>query len=78
MDFKKVFDVINKYDIDKNEVLELVSEAKSLDLSEEDNLRSIIKKGAKLAKKDLSDADEERIVSIIKQRGINPDLLDLL
>lgn len=28
MDFKKVFDVINKYNIDKNDVLELVEEAK--------------------------------------------------
>lgn len=30
MDFKNVFDVINKYNIDKNDVLELVEEAKQL------------------------------------------------
>ena len=31
MDFKNVFDVINKYNIDKNDVLELVEEAKTID-----------------------------------------------
>ena len=49
MDFKNVFDVINKYNIDKNDVLELVEEAKTIDLSDEDNLRYVIRKGAKLA-----------------------------
>ena len=78
MDFKKVFDVINKYDIDRNEVLDLVEEAKTLDLSEEDNLRYLIKKGTRLAKKEITKEDEERILSIIRQKGINPDLLDLL
>lgn len=78
MDFKKVFDVINKYNIDKNEVLDLVEEAKALDLSDEDNLRYVIQKGAKLANKTLSYEDEEKIMDIIKQRGISPDLLNLL
>ncbi len=78
MDFKKVFDVINKYNIDKNEVLDLVEEAKMLDLTDEDNLLSLIRKGASLAGKDLKESDEEKIVSLIKQKGLNPDLLDLL
>ncbi len=78
MDFKKVFDVINKYNIDKNEVLDLVEEAKTLDLSDEDNLRYVIQKGAKLANKTLSLEDEEKIMDIIKQRGISPDLLNLI
>lgn len=78
MDFKKIFDVINKYNIDKNEVLDLVEEAKSLDLEEEDNVRYLIRKGAQLANKDLTEEDEDRILRLIKQKGINPDLLDLL
>lgn len=78
MDFKKVFDVINKYNIDKNEVLDLVEEAKTLDLTDEDNLRYLIKKGAGLADKELTEKDEEKILALIKQKGINPDLLDLL
>ena len=78
MDFQKVFDVINKYNIDKNEVLDLVEEAKTLDLSDEDNLRYVIQKGAKLANKTLSLEDEEKIMDIIKQRGISPDLLNLI
>ena len=78
MDFKKVFDVINKYNIDKNEVLDLVEEAKTLDLSDEDNLRYVIQKGANLANKTLSLEDEEKIMDIIKQRGISPDLLNLI
>ena len=78
MDFKKIFDVINKYDIDRNEVLDLVVEAKTLDLSDEENVRYLIRKGTKLAKKDLTQEDEDKILNIIRQRGINPDLLDLL
>lgn len=78
MDFKKVFDVINKYNIDRNDVLELVEEAKTIDLSDEDNLRYVIRKGAKLAHKDLSDEDEDKIMEIIKERGVSPDLLNLI
>lgn len=78
MDFKKIFDVINKYNIDRNDVLDLVEEAKSVDLTEEENLRTIVRKGAALAGKSLTDDDEDRIINIIKQKGINPDLLDLL
>lgn len=57
MDFKNVFDVINKYNIDKNDVLELVEEAKTIDLSDE---------------------DEDKIMEIIKERGVSPDLLNLI
>lgn len=78
MDFKKVFDVINKYNIDRNDVLDLVEEAKTIDLSDEDNLKYIIRKGAKLAGKELSLADEDKILEIIKERGVSPDLLNLL
>lgn len=78
MDFKKVFDVINKYNIDRNDVLDLVEEAKTIDLSDEDNLKYIIRKGAKLAGKELSSEDEDKILEIIKERGVSPDLLNLL
>lgn len=78
MDFKKVFDVINKYNIDRNDVLDLVEEAKTIDLSDEDNLKYIIRKGAKLAGKELSETDEDKILEIIKERGVSPDLLNLL
>lgn len=78
MDFKKVFDVINKYNINRNDVLDLVEEAKTIDLSDEDNLKYIIRKGAKLAGKELSSEDEDKILEIIKERGVSPDLLNLL
>ena len=58
--------------------MDLVEEAKTLDLSDEDNLRYVIQKGAKLANKTLSLEDEEKIMDIIKQRGISPDLLNLI
>ena len=44
----------------------------------EDNLRYVIRKGAKLAHKDLSDEDEDKIMEIIKERGVSPDLLNLI
>lgn len=56
----------------------MVEEAKTIDLSDEDNLRYVIRKGAKLAHKDLSDEDEDKIMEIIKERGVSPDLLNLI
>lgn len=78
MDFKNIIDLISRANINQEAMYELVSEASSLDLNDEENLRSVIRKGCGLANKSLSIEQEDKIVSMLKQKGISPDLFKLL
>ncbi len=78
MDFKTIIDLISRSNINQEAMYELVSEASSLDLNDEKNLRLIIRKGCGLANKTLSLEQEDRIVKLLKDKGITPDLFKLL
>ncbi len=78
MDINKVFELMEKNNIEQEQIFELVQEAKSIDLTNDEEIRTLIRKGSKLAKKDLNLEKEEQIISIIKEKGITPDLLELL
>lgn len=78
MDFKTIIDLISRSNINQEAMYELVSEASSLDLNDEENLRLIIRKGCGLANKTLSLEQEDRIVKLLKDKGITPDLFKLL
>lgn len=78
MDFKNIIDLISRSNVNQEAMYELVSEAATLDLNDEDNLRLIIRKGCGLANKTLSQAQEDKIVKMLKDKGITPDLFNLL
>ncbi len=78
MDFKNIIDLISKSNINQEAMYELVNEASSLDLNNEDNLRLVIRKGCGLANKTLSKEQEDRIIKLLKEKGINTDLFKLL
>lgn len=78
MDFKNIIDLIARSNINQEAMYELVSEASSLDLNNEDNLRLVIRKGCGLANKTLSKEQEDKIVKLLKDKGITPDLFKLL
>ena len=78
MDFKSIIDLIARSNVNQEAMYELVSEASTLDLNDEDNLRLIIRKGCGLANKTLSQAQEDKIVKMLKDKGITPDLFNLL
>ncbi len=78
MDFKNIIDLIARANINQEAMYDLVREASSLDLRDEDNLRTIIRKGCGLANKTLSSEQEDRIVKLLKDKGITPDLFQLL
>lgn len=78
MDFKNIIDLIARANIDQEAMYDLVREASSLDLNDEDNLRSVIRKGCGLANKTLSAEQEDRIVTLLKDKGITPELFRLL
>lgn len=78
MDFKSIIDLIARSNINQEAMYELVSEASTLDLNDEENLRSIIRKGCGLANRTLSKDQEDKIIKMLKDKGITPDLFKLL
>ena len=75
MDFKKIIDLLSKSNINNDGVYELIAEASKMDLSDEDNQRTLIQKGAKLANKEITPEIEDHIISILKEKGISNELL---
>lgn len=78
MDILKALDKIKESNIDSEEVLNLIEEAKTLDLEDDDNIKKLILKGARLANKDLDNEDVEQILALIRKKGISADLLDFI
>ena len=78
MDFKTIIDLLSKSNINQEAMYELVGEASTLDLREEDNLRRIIRKGANIANKTIPIEQEDKIIEILKEKGITTDLLNVL
>ena len=78
MDFKTIIDLISKSNINSEVMYDLVREASSLDLNDENNLRLIIRKGCGLANKSISVTQEDKIIKLLKDKGITPDLFQLL
>ena len=64
MDLSSILSLLEKANINTNEVQDLIYEASRLDLSNEDNVRSLIRKSAKLANKDISIEKEKRATYI--------------
>lgn len=78
MDFKTIIDLLSKSNINQEAMYELVGEASSLDLREEDNLRKIIRKGAMIAGKTIPMEQENKLIEILKEKGITTDLLNII
>ena len=78
MDFKTIIDLLSRSNINQEALYELVGEASSLDLSDESNLRLIIQKGAKIAGKTIPVEQEDKLIELLKEKGISTDLLNIL
>lgn len=76
MDFKKIIELLSKSNINNEAVYELISEASKMDLSKEENQRILIQKGARLANRNISPEMEDRIIAILKEKGISNDLFN--
>lgn len=78
MDLKSIIDLISKSNINNEQVYELVKEASSLDLNNEDNLRSIIRKSCSLTNRSISEEQENKLIKLLKEKGITTELFSLL
>ena len=78
MDFKTIIDLLSRSNINQEAMYELVGEASSLDLSKEENLRTIIRKGAEIANKTIPIEQEDKLIELLKEKGITTDLLKII
>ena len=76
---ENIFDrVEKKTKVKKEDILKLAKKISGQDLSNEDNLRTLIKDVAKLAGKELSKEKEEKIISAVKKDKIPKKMDDLI
>ena len=68
MDLSSILSLLEKANINTNEVQDLIYEASRLDLSNEDNVRSLIRKSAQLANKDISIEKENQSEPEFKEK----------
>ncbi len=76
---ENIFDrVEKKTKVKKEDILKLAKKISDQDLSDEDNLRTLIKDVAKLAGKEVSKEKEEKIISAVKKDKIPKKMDDLI
>ncbi len=78
MDFNSVLDLLLKSNIDSGEISKLITRASGMDLTNEENQRELIKEGCKLTGRTLTPELEDKIIMILKEKGISNDLFNYL
>ncbi len=74
MNFNKVMNFISENNIQPEAVFMLVDKIKNLDLSNEDNIRQVIKDVSNLAGRNLDKAEENKLVRDIMANGVNENI----
>ena len=77
MNFNKALQFITDNNIQPEAVFELVEKVKTMDLSDENNIRNVIKDVSKLAGKPIDKAQEDNIVREIMKNGVNDNLFNI-
>ncbi|MFI3251532.1 MAG: stage VI sporulation protein F [bacterium] len=78
MDFGKIWDFIADKNIEPKDILSIVEEVKRMDVSDEENLRKLIRKISILANKDIPYEKETMLVKKIQKDGIDLSLLGMI
>lgn len=78
MNFNKALQFISDNNIQPEAVFELVEKVRTLDLSNEENIRQVIRDVSKLANKPLDKSQENKIVREILKNGVNDNLFNML
>ena len=66
--------LISKTNISSDKIQELILMASKMDLSNEDNQRILIREGAKVAKKEMTPELEDKMIDLIREKGISNEL----
>ncbi len=74
-----IFDKVEKRaHVKKEDILSLARSVSGQDLSDEDNLRSLIQKVAQMAGKEVTEEKTEKIISAVKKDKVPKDLGKML
>ncbi len=77
MNLNKLFSIFANKNINKADILNIVGKVKNTDLSDEDNIRSVIREVSHIANKTLPIDKEDELVRKIKNEGIPKDIFSL-
>ena len=78
MNFSKALQFISDNNIQPDAVFSLVEQVRNMDLSDENNVRKVIREVSKLAGKPIDKVQENKIVREIMKNGVNDNLFNLL
>ena len=78
MNFNKALQFITDNNIQPEAVFKLVEKVKTMDLSNEENIRNVIRDVSKLAGKPIDKVQEDNIVREIMKNGVNDNLFNML
>ena len=78
MNFSKALQFISDNNIQPDAVFSLVEKVWNMDLSDENNVRKVIREVSKLAGKPIDKVQENKIVREIMKNGVNDNLFNLL
>lgn len=78
MNFNKALQFITDNNIQPEAVFELVEKVKNMDLSNETNIRNVIRSVAQLAGKNIDKSQEDNIVREILKNGVNENIFNML
>jgi hypothetical protein len=78
LNFNKALQFITDNNIQPEAVFELVEKVKNMDLSNETNIRNVIRSVAQLAGKNLDKSAEDNIVREILKNGVNENIFNML
>ncbi len=74
----KALNFISENNIQPEALFSLVNQVQRMDLSDETNIRQIIRAVGDMAHRKIDKAQEDRIVYEILKKGVNEDIFDLI
>ena len=78
MNINKALNFITENNIEPSAVFALVEKVRTMDLSNEDSIRKVIKEVSILCNKQIDKNKENRIVHEIMKNGINDNLFNII
>lgn len=78
MNLNKAFQFIAQNNIQPEAVFNLVEKVRTMDLSDESSIRTVIREVAKIANKSIDKNQENKIVKEIMKNGINDNLFNMI
>lgn len=76
MNLNKIMNFISENNIQPEDVFMLVDRVKNMNLNNEENIRQVIRDVSKIAGKELSVQDENKLVEDILKNGVNENIFN--